>query len=518
MDSYLKRVALILWPGIIVGAITAVVYSAALIVLFNILNLPRLNEDLISIWLPFVLPALPLLIWVRPRTKTLAPTEKGQEPSFGFLVLFWLFSAMLTLALAGLTLKWSGEKLVVDAPEQVLAHPHAEYFEIKQFSVAKSESGLSTEFSADGRSNGLRFNLFIASPLYSGSLDNKSVGVWLGTFASERVSNSSSDEVKQTAFDLFFDRTIERFNSRDHASVEYFERVQPGEDLLHFAKAIGDAKSKPTDTYVVLKPVFEPFADRLKGSEAVFLGFSGIAVVIGFLMLAFVKLDPAKLSLLARQRGVGEDSFPNRLKNALNLAEGGTSKALITVLIVMYVITFASGGGLFSANNQILLELGGNFGPMTMSGEWWRLFTSIWLHNGIAHLAFNCVALFAIGSVLEPIVGRRRYLICFVSTGILASVASLIWNDNTLSVGASGGIYGLFGVLFALLSTQLFPREIRLALFKTFGTYCGIGLLLGISGAIGNIDNAAHFGGLFAGYLGGFLIYSAIGQDVKIGG
>ena len=114
----------------------------------------------------------------------------------------------------------------------------------------------------------------------------------------------------------------------------------------------------------------------------------------------------------------------------------------------------------------------------------------------------NMYALIYIGLLLEPFLGKTRFLSAYLLTGILASVASLWWHDLTVSAGASGAIFGMYGVFLALLTTNLIEKSARQALLTSIGIFVVYNLAYGLKGGI---DNAAHIGGLVSGLVIGYL-------------
>jgi membrane associated rhomboid family serine protease len=170
-----------------------------------------------------------------------------------------------------------------------------------------------------------------------------------------------------------------------------------------------------------------------------------------------------------------------------------------------------SGLGLMSFNASDLLAWGANFKPVTTDGQWWRLFTSIFLHGGLMHLLANMYALLFIGIFLEPQLGKTKYLLVYLFTGIVASLTSLWWHDATVSVGASGAIFGLYGVFLGLLLTKALPKAFANKAFLTsILLFVGYNLLMGLSAGI---DNAAHIGGLLSGLIVGFILSQQIKQQ-----
>lgn len=149
-----------------------------------------------------------------------------------------------------------------------------------------------------------------------------------------------------------------------------------------------------------------------------------------------------------------------------------------------------------------LVVLGGNFGPLTVDGQWWRLLTSVFLHGGLLHLIFNAVVLANIGIFLEPLLGRVSFAIVYLATGILASLTSLMFNYGVVSVGASGAIFGMYGFFLALLTTKLFKPAFRTAFLKNTLGFIVLNIAIGF---FGPIDNAAHMGGLVSGFILGYV-------------
>lgn len=124
-------------------------------------------------------------------------------------------------------------------------------------------------------------------------------------------------------------------------------------------------------------------------------------------------------------------------------------------------------------------------------GEWWRLITAGFLHAGVMHLLFNCLALYTLGTPFEALYGRTRYAILLLISLVAGSYASITFNaENQVSVGASGAIFGLFGAL--LVVGRRLGADTRSTL-----TLLAINTAIAI--AIPNIDWRAHLGGLAGG-------------------
>ena len=176
---------------------------------------------------------------------------------------------------------------------------------------------------------------------------------------------------------------------------------------------------------------------------------------------------------------------------------------LLVVNVVMFIILAANGG---STNPMTLLRFGALTNHELFSGEWWRYFSSIFLHAGFSHLLFNSFALVVFAPPMERLLGSVRYGLLYLGSGVLGNVLALAWynsaGETTISVGASGAIYGIYG---AFLYVALFQRTMMdEASRKTLYTLLAFGIIL--SFAMSGIKWMAHLGGL----LGGFFIYGLL--------
>ncbi len=127
----------------------------------------------------------------------------------------------------------------------------------------------------------------------------------------------------------------------------------------------------------------------------------------------------------------------------------------------------------------------------------------MFLHGGIMHLFLNIYGLVIAALFVEPIFGRTKYFMLYFISGICGSLASIYWYENTISVGASGAIFGLYGAILGLLLTNAFEGG-KKGILLFIGPYVGINLLFGLTGGI---DNAAHIGGLISGAIFGIILY-----------
>jgi membrane associated rhomboid family serine protease len=169
------------------------------------------------------------------------------------------------------------------------------------------------------------------------------------------------------------------------------------------------------------------------------------------------------------------------------------TKALIALNVGVYALELAAGGRLNGTGNEIYVK-GVLFGPFVADGDWWRLFTSMFLHYGPLHLGLNMLALWWFGSAVEEVLGRGRFLLLYVVSGLAGSAGALMFSPDSPTVGASGALFGILGAALVL------ERQ-RTYVFGG-GALGIIALNLVFTFAIPGISIGGHLGGLSGGALG----------------
>jgi rhomboid protease GluP len=235
-----------------------------------------------------------------------------------------------------------------------------------------------------------------------------------------------------------------------------------------------------------------------------FFGWFAIGSGLLLLTIGFAKYDSAEHTRQLQGKKPKPDDLIDVINYLVPNGEHFATSIIIDINILVFIIMVFSGVNLFSPNGHELLHWGANRRMEVTGGEWWRLFTSMFLHGGIMHLFLNIVGLAIAGLFVEVIFGRRKFFIIYVVAGLAGSLASIWWYTNTISVGASGAIFGLFGAVIALLLTNSIPAKGRTGLLVIIGGYVVINLLWGLTGGS---DNAAHIGGLLVGAVAGILLY-----------
>lgn len=204
---------------------------------------------------------------------------------------------------------------------------------------------------------------------------------------------------------------------------------------------------------------------------------------------------------------INKESFnkSKRVEKIFSMKEPVLTYAFMAVCIFLFLVLVLSGNNLMEISAASLVDFGGNVGYYTKNGEYFRLFSCIFLHAGIIHLLCNMYSLYVVGPQVESFYGKLKYLLIFLISGISGSILSLAFSpDNVVSVGASGALFGVLGAvcyfgyhyrvyLGNVLKSQIIPIIL-------------LNLMIGFM--VSGIDNFAHIGGLIGG------IFTAIAVGV----
>jgi len=162
----------------------------------------------------------------------------------------------------------------------------------------------------------------------------------------------------------------------------------------------------------------------------------------------------------------------------------------------LYSIRSGSGGGWMDLDGLTLFRFGAKFRAAIEAGQWWRLVTAGFLHGGLFHILMNSWVLYDLGAQVEQIYGTRRLLVFYFASTVCGFAASTWWSPS-LSVGASAGLFGFIGAMIAV--GVRYKTSMGLAIRGLYMRWAIYGLLFGLLPFF-RVDNAAHIGGLVAGF------------------
>ncbi len=491
-----------------------VIYTFLNWLLFIKTNTFSIKEDIVNFWLPFGLPWIPVLLWLRPRIKLLKLTGGNGNLPFLYQFIAALAMAIPTIVAQGYIEKASGTLTKLETINEIDKGEQTKYYTVKNFHIDKTNIGVHSAFDVSGKHNeNFNMHLYVVLPILGSEADtiNSSCLAWLGVEYSKQTSNRLEDKEKEEKFQAFANESQKDFDNKDVNKFVYLDRVGNTDDGDGFKEAVKKSPKYNSNNTSVFLAVNEPFENRNGNTFAWIFGAFGIAGGIWLIMLLIPKLDESELSRFES----GKPSNDNEVKEFIDFLKPKDGYFITPIIIYLNILIFMimvfAGLGFISFKGQDLLAWGANYRPSTTNGEWWRLLTSTFLHGGLMHLVANMYGLLFVGIFLEPLLGKTKYLTAYLLTGILASCASLWWYDATVSVGASGAIFGLYGLFLALLLTKIFPPDFGKAFLTSTLIFIGYNLLMGLTGGI---DNAAHIGGLLSGFVVGLILYPTLKKQV----
>jgi len=224
-------------------------------------------------------------------------------------------------------------------------------------------------------------------------------------------------------------------------------------------------------------------------------------------------LPPPPVSSPSPPYDAGSASLDRRSAAASEWKPWAT-RGLIAANVAAFGFEVARTGSLNGPSAQEMIALGGNFGPLSCSGESWRLASAMFLHYGAIHLGMNMVCLYQI-AVVERLLGRAQFLALYLAAGLVGGFASVATFPHSVSAGASGAVFGMFGAFTAIMVVrrkQIDPGTWRQTM-RSLGTFFAINLAFGLSQR--NIDMSAHVAGLGTGFVGAWTLTLRAAREPK---
>lgn len=194
-----------------------------------------------------------------------------------------------------------------------------------------------------------------------------------------------------------------------------------------------------------------------------------------------------------------EPAAVRRVRAASASGAAVATTVLVAVNVLIYLAEMMQGVGVSGVAGSQLVQDGAVYGPAVADGEWYRMITGGFLHASVLHVAFNMYLLWILGGALERYAGPARFLAIYFTAILWGSAFALVLDPNALTVGASGGVFGLMAALFLL------ERQRGVALL---GSTVGVLLVinLAITFMIPGISVGGHVGGLLGGAAAGFVL------------
>lgn len=502
-----NKLKLIFLPFLLIDVSFICLYTFFNWFLFIKWDLFSINESIRNFGLPMFLLWISILIWLKPRINLFEHQEsKRSNLKSTYVIVAWLLMACPAIIAQEYMTTATGKLTDLTSINDIRNQEKTKFYTVKDYFVFKKGAKFHPTTKVTGRYNEhLRWNLYIVFPIYETRRQRiNPPPAWLGIKYTKEINNRLSNEKKEKKLKEFLESSEKDFFANDVQKFIYLNRLDSSDHLNGYLEAIKGISEFNIESAIVLVPVNESYSKR-NGSKPFWLCVSFfIGTFVWLLMLWKPKLNKEKLNCFLENPFSEDNELQKYFTFFIPRKQYLITPILLNLNSFIFLIMFFSGAGFMSLEITALLNWGANYTPYISEGEYWRLVASTFLHGGIIHLVCNMYGLIFVGKCLEPALGKSKFILVYLLTGVVASLASVYWQRDVVSVGASGAILGLYGIFLAILLPKALPSDIR-------GTLLGITTLFILSTLIvgfisTGIDNAAHIGGLVSGLILGLLI------------
>lgn len=488
-----KRVEYLFLPVLAISAATCVIYSFLNFFLTMEHTWLSIDEEVVDLWIPMVLSAILVLPIIGRRLRALELSEK-HNIRFLYASIAVAAVAVPLIVTQSYLRKTTGHLTHLTSAAQVGSVASSKFYAFDTLCLDRDRALVRPAAELAGRRrDNLVFYLYVATPVCGDSASVDRNPVWVGFVFRKIISNSLPEAQKDLEFQAFARTSETDFRTSDR-HYPFFERLGHNKDALNFRKTLQKFGASADGT--VLIPHTESFDQ--KGGDRLSWAWKSFATLNAF-WLALILVPTMKPVELTQPHGKRDAAgffvhllIPNKGTFGLPL--------LIDINLAVYLCMVFAGLGVTSFQGDDLRNWGANYGPDIHDFGIYRLVSSEFVHGGLMHLANNMYGLFLAGVFLAPVISNWSLIVSYLVCGLGGSVASHVWNPSGLSVGASGAIMGLWGMLLLLVAL----KDDRInAASRLIGVnaviFVGLTLVMGFTGH--GIDNAAHVGGLLTGAL-----------------
>ncbi|MDX5482259.1 MAG: rhomboid family intramembrane serine protease [Hymenobacteraceae bacterium] len=509
MTNFLLKLKLLFVPFILWGIGFTAVYTFLHWFLVIEHRAVDLKDGTVNFALPAAFTGAFVFIWLRKRINLL----KLKNKSFDLPILYKMVATIALCAPAIIAQHYivtaTGSLSALENVSQISEQRAARYYTLKDYYLDKQNVQMYPSSETSGKYNEyLTFYLHAVVPVLNTAADTTAtdrIQGWLGIKFSHQVSNRLSAYQKREAGRKFLQTTWEEFQARDLHRFQYLDRLSSSTDLDKYRKAVTlYAGTEP----IVLLPVYKPYQARNGNKFFWIFGSLGIGSAVWLLMVSLAKFNLYRVKRLLAGKQEADKELQEFFSILTPRQDYFITPVIINLNLLLFILMALSGSGFSSFSGEALLLWGANLKPLVLQGEWWRIVTNIFLHSGIVHLILNMAALLFVAPPLESHLGKVKFAALYLTLGIAASLASIWLHERTISVGASGAIFGLYAFFVVLLIAKVFPKKTGKAPLVASVIFIAINLITGFT--LSGIDNAAHMGGLVAGITIGLGYYLAV--------
>lgn len=498
------RLRYLFLPYLIMLVSVLTIYTLLHWLIFIKFELIPVFPEYLKFGIPILITILIIWLWYGPKLVVFQLSEKKLELIRFLSGVLFLIPFLISQALM---ISLSGNKIDLKTINEISQDNKVKYYTIQNYSININMLSAYVDYNYSGRYNEkLNIKVYFVIPFLepSNEINFKECKAWLGVEKHKQISAASSNDFINEETERFILKCIDELKDSKFPS-KYFDTPEDSGDKKGFQKAIDKNSFFNKKSKIVLLPIDTPFKERNIITLRWFWGSLIVGPLIWLTILLFPKLNKGGIRKL--KSGNLNKQYLTNLKYELGfLIPNKLAYHLYLIFylnIIVFIILLIAGYGFIDVNGQDLLNAGALYRPYVIEGEYWRIITSMFLHSGFIHILNNLAILFMVSIIQLNNLKPRQFLIVYFLSGVGSGISSLYWHEATISVGASGAILGLEGVLLVFLFTNVYSIEFTNSnILLTLGI---VGLTL-LSGLFTNADNAGHLGGLLTGIFLGIIL------------
>lgn len=485
------------------------VYTVINLYIFKALDI---DDDILNIYIPLVIvPIYALTVTKRPFLVFDYEDKDDSAASFSKYIICVALVALTCLTQYIVTEK-SAKILHLTSVNELSENDLVTYYTFEDFKIDKKSAIVTPRFEVVGKyGQHFQMSLYVAIPMYSSEVKaNTDTPYWYGIVYWETIDNDLNIDEKDRLYQEFYTASFEKYNKENFHNVSYFERLKNYSEKSFFIDYHPYFNEFDKKEITILSPNKDDFDGKLTDFGAWWIITLTLTILIIFWTTFIPDMNTSRWRDFYHGKKLHNENSDNLIDLLLPRKGFFITPILINLNLLIFIIIAISSFSLMSIEGNVLVSWGANFYPNVKDGEWWRLIASIFLHSGAIHLILNLYVLYIIGLILEPEIKSTKFIILFLLLGAIASLSSLYWKQDVVSVGASGAIFGMVGIYLSLLATNSISEESKSFLTR-ITIITAVTLLMGVM--YSSFDNAAHIGGLISGLTLGFILSPFIKKD-----
>ncbi len=506
------KIRFIFIPFLIVLFSLIIGYTFLNWLIFIELELLSLKKFITNWVLPILLVGLLVVFFLRSRLKILKFKKKDRLDFYTFVL--WILLTVPLIISQEYIETATGKLTKLNSINEIKKTKLTKFYTLKNYYIDKKHFASYARVKTSGKHRQYYdMDIYIAMPIFENENEalRKKALAYLALNYHKQISNRLKQKEKDTQFRTFAQECEKDFDNKDVSNFIYLDRIGNTEKRDGYINALKEKNLYNSNT-IILVAKNKAFESR-NGKK---LEWLFVSILIGCLILLLLIYFPdTSVQELDRiKNGMPDIEAQKEWKDFLEFLTPKEGFLITPILIYInlgiFILMAIMGLGFIDLRGPELLKWGANFRPYTTNGQWWRLLTSCFLHSGFVHLFANLCGLLFVGLFLEPVLGKWKYLTAYLLAGIFSSIASILWYSAAVSVGASGAIFGLYGVFISLLLTKKYSPEFTKTFLVSIIIFVAYNLLIGLRGGV---DNAGHIGGLISGFLIGLIFSIWIKQE-----